>query len=215
MAQPQATARRKLRVLIADDVQETRRSTRLMLAAIDNVEVVAIASNGLQAVEFAKEHHPDIVLLDINMPEMDGMTAYREIAKIYPETGCIIISAEQDASTFQTAISAGVHEYLIKPFTVEELEVAVARVREHVQKAYENLVQTDRLKQKNEAYLKQLAEEYSKARRTDDQAIEVFEFLAEYPQCELRWLQTLAMMYVARQKWDRLKVLAEKLDGRN
>src|ERR1044071_734003 len=98
MTQP-LTHRRKLRVLIADDIQETRRNTRLMLATIDDVEVVAIAANGLQALHLAKEHHPDLVLLDINMPEMDGLTAYKEIAKVYPEIGCIIISAEKDPTT--------------------------------------------------------------------------------------------------------------------
>ena len=85
MTQP-ISHKRKSRVLIADDVQETRRNTRLMLATIDDVEVVAIAANGLQALQLAKEHHPDLVLLDINMPEMNGLTAYREIAKVHPET---------------------------------------------------------------------------------------------------------------------------------
>src|SRR5689334_8354254 len=96
MVQTNGSSRRKLRVLIADDVQETRRNTRLMLATIDDVEVVAIAANGVQAVELAKEHHPDIVMLDINMPEMDGLSAYKRIAQIHPDTGCIIISAEKD-----------------------------------------------------------------------------------------------------------------------
>jgi DNA-binding NarL/FixJ family response regulator len=67
MTQTGVPPKRKLRVLIADDIQETRRSTRLMFSVISDVEVVAIASNGQQAVNMAKEHHPDIVVLDINM----------------------------------------------------------------------------------------------------------------------------------------------------
>jgi len=215
MAQPEITTRKKLRVLIADDVQETRRNTRLMLATIDDVEVVAIAANGVQAVQFAQEHHPDIVLLDINMPEMDGLTAYQEIAKVYPETGCIVISAEKDTTTLRNAMSIGVQEYLIKPFTVDELETAINRVHVLVDQSRQKLVQAEQLRVRNEAYLKQLADEYSKARRTDDQAMEVFERLADNPQCEPRWLQTLAMIYVVRQKWGKLKVLAEKIEGRN
>jgi len=202
----------RLRVLIADDIQETRRNTRLMLATIDNVEVVAIAVNGLQAVEMAKEQHPDIVLLDINMPVMDGLTAYREIARIYPETGCIIISTEKDSTTLRTAMSIGVQEYLIKPFTIDELESAIGRVDQKVQGNRKKLAQMDDLKRKKEDYLKQLATEYSKARRTDDKAMEVFEQLADYPNCEARWLQTLAMIYVVRQEWGRLKILAAKLE---
>jgi len=211
MTQP-LTHRRKLRVLIADDVKETRRNTRLMLATIDDVEVVAIAANGLQAVQLAKEHHPDIVLLDINMPEMDGLTAFRNIAQIHPDTGCIVISAEKDSTTLRTAISLGVQEYLIKPFTIDELEGAIARVDQKVQGNRKKLAQVDDLKRKKEDYLKQLATEYSKARRTDDKAMEVFEQLADYPNCEARWLQTLAMIYVVRQEWSRLKILATKLE---
>jgi len=214
MTQPVVSQRRKLRVLIADDVQETRRNTRLMLATIDDVEVVAIAVNGLQAVQMATEHHPDIVLLDINMPEMDGLTAYREIAKFHPDTGCIIISAEKDTTTLRTAMSMGVQEYLIKPFTIEELEMAVVRVYERVQQTRQKLAQADKLNKQREAYLTQLATEYAKTRRTDDQAMEVFEQLAENPQCDARWLQTLAMIYVVRQKWGKLKTLAEKVEQR-
>lgn len=214
MAQPDFHGRKKLKVLIADDVQETRRSTRLMLATIDDVEVVAIASNGLQAVQFAMEHHPDIVLLDINMPEMDGLTAYREIAKVFPETGCIIISAEKDAESFRNAISVGVQEYLVKPFTGDELEEAITHVRGRVEQAQQRVLQDTQVRKQREAYLVQLAAEYSKTRRTDDQAMEVFEQLAANPQCDPRWLQTLAMIYVVRQKWDRLKVLAGKLEQR-
>jgi len=215
MSQPDMTHKRKLRVLIADDVQETRRNTRLMLATIDDVEVVAIASNGVQAVQMAKEYHPDIVLLDINMPEMDGLTAYREINKIYPDIGCIIISAEKDTIALRTAISIGVQEYLIKPFTVDELETAVAHVHDHVEQVQKKLAQTAQLQKQREAYLAQLATEYSKNRRTDDQAMDVFEQLAENPNCEPRWLQTLAMIYVVRQKWGKLKALAEKIEQKN
>jgi len=214
MAVPGISSKRKLRVLIADDIQETRRNTRLMLATIDDVEVVAIAANGVQAVQFAAEQHPDIVLLDINMPVMDGLTAYREIVKIHPETGCIIISAEKDASTLRTAITVGVQEYLIKPYTADELEEAIGRVRVLVDQAKLKIAQDTQVRRQREAYLSQLATEYSKSRRTDDQAMEVFEQLAENPQCEPRWLQTLAMIYVVRNKWGKLKALAEKLEGR-
>lgn len=214
MTQPEGTQNQKLRVLIADDIQETRRNTRLMLATIDDIEVVAIGSNGLQAVELAKEHHPDIVFLDINMPEMDGLTAYSEILKIHPDTGCVIISAEKDTTTLRTAMSIGVQEYLIKPFTVEELEVAVARVHKLVIQTRKKLAQDTQLRKQREAYLAQLATEYAKSRRTDDKAIEVFEHLAENPKCEMRWIQNLAMIYIVRQKWGKLRILAEKVEKR-
>jgi YesN/AraC family two-component response regulator len=214
MTQPETYHHKKIKVLIADDVQEARRNTRLMLAAIDDVEVVAMAANGIQAVQLAKERRPDVVLLDINMPEMDGLTAYREIAKFNPDTGCIIISAEKDTATLRTAMSIGVQEYLIKPFTIDELELAISRAQKRVEQVHQKIAQTDQLNRQREAYLVQLAVEYAKARRTDDKAIEVFEQLTENPKCEARWLQNLAMIYVVRQKWDRLKILAEKIEKR-
>ena len=212
--QPETSPKRKLKVLIADDVQETRRNTRLMLATIDDVEVVAIAANGIQALQLAKEQHPDIVLLDINMPEMDGLTAYREIHKVLPGTGCIIISAEKDSTTLRNAISVGVQEYLIKPFTVEELEAAMGRVRILVEHYRVKLTQDTQVRKQREAYLLQLAAEYSKTRRTDEKAMEVFEQLAQNPECDPRWLQTLAMIYVVRQEWGRMRVLATRLEHR-
>jgi len=214
MVQTGGSPHRKLRVLIADDVQETRRNTRLMLATIDDVEVVAIASNGVQAVELAKDHHPDIVMLDINMPELDGLSAFRRIAQIYPDTGCIIISAEKDTTTLRTAMSIGVQEYLIKPFTGDELETAIARVRVLVEKQRIKIAQDVQLRKQRETFLVQLAAEYAKTRRTDEKAVEVFEQLAQNPQCEARWLQNLAMIYIVRQDWSKLKILATKVEQR-
>jgi YesN/AraC family two-component response regulator len=212
MTQTDGPSKKKLRVLIADDVQETRRNTRLMLSTLD-VEVVAIASNGVQAVEMAKEHHPDIVLLDVNMPEMDGLTAFKNIARIYPDTGCIIISAENDSDTLRTAMSVGVHEYLIKPFIIEELETAIERVNTRLSESRQKTVQSSELQKKTEVYLEQLADEYVKARRTDDQALQLFEQLAENPECKVQWLKTLALIYAIRQEWGKLKDLSTRLEG--
>ena len=203
---------RKLRVLIADDVHETRRNTRVMLSLIDGVEVVAIAMNGLQAVEMAMLTQPDIVVLDINMPELNGLAAYKRISQASPNIACVIISAEKDPATLRAAMSIGIQNYLIKPFSANELEAAIKEVGNRLEAAKENSTHTDQLREKNAVYLKQLAEEYTKAKRTDDQAIEVFEELTELPECDLRHMQNLAMIYVVRQKWDRLKALAEKIE---
>ena len=211
MTQAERSPTQKMRVLIADDIQETRRNTRLMLSMIDDVEVVAIAANGRQAVEMAKEQRPDIVVLDVNMPEMNGLAAYKEIAKIRPDTGCVIISAEKDSEILRVAMSLGIRDYLFKPFTVDQLENAIEKVSARMEKTRQQHAQTNQLRQKNEAYLTQLATEYAKSRRTDDQAVEVYEQLAANPACEMRWLRTLAMIYVVRQEWGKLKALAERL----
>jgi YesN/AraC family two-component response regulator len=206
------TDKKKLRVLIADDFQETRRSVRIMLSMNPAVVVVAIAMNGKQAVEMAREHHPDIVIMDVNMPEVNGLAAFKEISQIYPETGCIIISAQKDTTTLSTAMALGAQEYLTKPFTIDELNDAVDRVAEQVDKSQQKLVEADRLHQKTKDTLKELADEYAKSKRTDTMALAVFEQLAENPECDLHWLRTLAMIYIVRKEWGKLKVLAARLE---
>ena len=203
---------RKLRILIADDVQETRRNTRLMIASLDYAEVVAIASNGRQAVEMTEEQHPDIVILDINMPEMDGLTAYQHIVQAHPDTGCIIISAEDNPVIVNAATSIGIQEYLVKPFLVDEIEAAVKRVSGRMREKRQKRVQSNLLNENSAAYLELLANEYLKEGRTDDQATQVFERLTLNPQCALRWLETLAMVYAIRREWGKLKTLAARLE---
>ncbi|MDX9993314.1 MAG: response regulator [Anaerolineales bacterium] len=202
----------KLRVLIADDFHETRRSVRLMLSMNPDVVVVAIAKDGREAVELAREHHPDIVILDINMPQLDGLTAFKQISEIYADTGCILISAQREIQVLDTAITLGVQEYLGKPFTIEELNDAVNRVGKKLRQKRPSLENAGRLHKQSEIYLEKLANEYAKSRRTDDKALEVFEHLAENPGCELRWLRTLAMLYIIRQEWGKLKALATRLE---
>jgi YesN/AraC family two-component response regulator len=207
----QANKRSPYRVIIADDVLETRRNTRLMLADNPMVDIVAIAHNGREAVDLAKKHQPDIALLDINMPEMNGFEAFQEMHSIFPTMACVIISAEDDNQSFRTAMNVGAREYLVKPFTVYQLNNAVKRVGDIVKKDREQADVAERLRKQRASYLFQLAHEYTKSRRTDDEALEVFEQLAANPRCELRWLRTLAMLYIIRQDWPRLQVLSGRL----
>jgi YesN/AraC family two-component response regulator len=212
MTPTESSSQKKLRVLIADDFQETRRSVRIMLSMNPAVVVVAIAANGKQAVELAREHHPDIVVMDVNMPEVNGLAAFKEISQIYPETGCIIISAQKDSTTLSAAMELGAQEYLTKPFTIDELNDAVNRVAEQVDKSQQKLAEADQLHHKTEDTLKHLADEFSKTKRTDTMALGVFEQLAENPDCELHWLRTLAMIYIVRKEWGKLKTLAARLE---
>jgi len=205
----------RLRVLIADDIQETRRNTRVMLTMNPEVEVIAVASNGREALELAREKNPDLAILDINMPEMDGLSAFEEMRKINPDIVCIIISAEKENQTLRRAMSVGAREYLIKPFTVDEINLAVYNVGQRILQKRQNRVKIDNVREEREAYIRRLANEYAKTRRTDKKALEVFEHLAANPDCELRWLRILAMIYVIRQEWKKLQVLAERLEQRS
>jgi YesN/AraC family two-component response regulator len=199
--------------MIADDVLEMRRSTRLMLTQIPEVKVVAIAHDGRQAVEMAIEHKPDIILMDVSMPELDGVTAIEEILKRCPHTGCIVISGERDSEVLRRAMASGAKGYLVKPITTEELTDAVHRVGKLVQNNRLTEDLEKRRKFERKVFLQQLATEYVKARCTDDKALAVFEELTADPECEVPWLQSLAVIYVFRQEWEKLKSLADRLEG--
>jgi YesN/AraC family two-component response regulator len=202
----------KLRVLIADDNPETRRSVRLMLAIIPEVVVVAIGRDGQEAVDLARDYHPDLVILDINMPRKNGLVAYHEISQIYPDTGCIIISTDIPGRFPNKIIIPGIQEFLLKPFTVEEMQDVIERIKLVVWNYRHELLPAEQPIPQAEVDLKQLAQEYARARRVDDEAVGVFEKLAQDPACELRWLRLLAIMYMLRQDWAGLKALAARLE---
>ncbi len=201
----------RLRVMIADDVMETRRSTRLMLTLVPEAKLVAIAHDGRQAVDMARKHKPDIALMDISMPGMDGVEAIAEILKYQPGVGCIVISAERDKQTLRRAIAAGAKGYLIKPITSEELIDEVRRVAALLKEGGQP---DDKKRQRHERtiYLQQMAMIYVKARRTDDKALAVFEELAADPDCAVPWLQSLAVIYVFRKEWGKLQKLSARLE---
>jgi YesN/AraC family two-component response regulator len=196
---------RKKRVLIADTTQETRRNTRVMLSSVKGVEVVAIALDGTQAIEMARLHKPDIVLLDINMSKVNGLAAYRQILKENPRTVCILVSAERHLETIEAARKLGIQNFLIKPFTEHELDDAM----QDVIRRLDNMPVTQ---ENREMRLRRLAEEYVRIQRTDEEAVKVLEEAIQLPKPELRWMQTLAMIYVVRQRWDKLKAITEKLE---
>jgi len=196
---------RKKRVLIADTTQETRRNTRVMLSTVKGVEVVAIALDGTQAVEMARQHKPDIVLLDINMSKLNGLNAYKQILQVNPTTACILVSAENHPETVEAAKGMGIQNFLVKPFTEHELELAMQDVIQRL----DGKLNDQHLKE-----LRKLADEYVRTKRTDEEAVKVFEEAIELPDSELVWMQTLAMIYVVRKRWGKLKVLAERLEYR-
>lgn len=196
---------RKKRVLIADTTQETRRNTRVMLSSVKGVEVVAIALDGTQAIEMARQHKPDIVLLDINMSKVNGLNAYKQILQENPRTACILISAVNDPETVKAAKALGIENVLIKPFTEHELDTAMYDVIKRVD---------SQINSQQAVRLRELADEYVRTKRTDEYAVKVFEEAIELPDNEMVWMQTLAMIYVVRKRWGKLKVLAEKLEQR-
>lgn len=202
----------RLRVIIADDVNVTRNSTRLMMTLVPEVKVVAIAGNGRQAVEMARKTAPHIALMDVNMPEMNGLDAIQTMVELNPDLAFVVLSAEQDSETLRRAVEAGARGYLIKPFTAEQLVTTVRRIVSEVRYKQAERAQQKRMQKQRNDYLVKLARSYKQSRRTDDEAIELFEELAADDLCDARWLRHLAVLYVLRDEWGKLRELAARLE---
>jgi pilus assembly protein CpaE len=117
-------------VLVVDDSAEARENIRKLLRFDDEVEVVGEAENGRVAVDRAKELHPDVILMDINMPVMDGITATERLSLEAPECGIVMISVQGEAEYLRKAMMAGAREYLTKPFAGDDLANAIKKVAE-------------------------------------------------------------------------------------
>jgi pilus assembly protein CpaE len=117
-------------VLIVDDLPETRENVRKLLQFEPEIEVIGQAGTGEQAIEMAQESKPDIILMDINMPGIDGIGASQTISELVPHSQIIIMSVQSDADYLRRAMLAGARDFLTKPFGGDELITAIRRVHE-------------------------------------------------------------------------------------
>jgi two-component system, NarL family, response regulator NreC len=117
-----------IRILIADDHGIVRAGLKLLLNRISGTEVVAEAADGREAVRLAKAFQPDVVLIDVAMPLLNGLDAARQISRDNPRTGIIVLSMYMDESYILRALDAGARGYLIKDNADDELENAIRSV---------------------------------------------------------------------------------------
>jgi pilus assembly protein CpaE len=118
----------KIRVLIVDDIAETRDNLEKLLFFEKDIEVVAKASTGREAVAMAKQYQPDVVLMDINMPDMDGIAATEALLSQVPTTQVIMMSVQGEQDYLRRSMLAGAREFLIKPISAEDLYNAIRHV---------------------------------------------------------------------------------------
>jgi pilus assembly protein CpaE len=119
-----------IRVLIVDDLPETRENVRKLLQFESDIEVIGQAGTGEEAIQMAKEHQPDIILMDINMPGIDGIGASQQITESVPSVQIIIMSVQSDPNYLRRAMMAGARDFLTKPFGGDELVAAIRRVHD-------------------------------------------------------------------------------------
>ncbi len=114
-----------IRVLIADDHQVVRSGLEQLLATADDIELVAMAANGAEAVDLVAEHHPDIVLMDLSMPELDGVAATRTIVAAGGSTQVVVLTSFSDRQRILDALDAGAAGYVLKHAEPDELLEAI------------------------------------------------------------------------------------------
>jgi pilus assembly protein CpaE len=137
MSEPQ-----KINVLIVDDIAETRENIRKLLQFEANIEVIGVARSGTEAIRVSGETNPDVVLMDINMPDMDGITATERIRSKMPGVQIVILSVQSDPNYMRKAMLAGARDFLTKPPDLDELISAIKRAGEMAQQEKRKAAQT-------------------------------------------------------------------------
>lgn len=140
----------EISIVIVDDIKETRENIRKLLSFEESFVVIGEAENGEEAVNVVKELRPDVVLMDINMPIKDGIKATEEISIFVPECAVIMISVQGESEYLKKAMSAGARDFIIKPFTGEDL----ARTVLDVYKIDAKRKEANNLKKKDEVQTK-------------------------------------------------------------
>ncbi|MEA2575330.1 MAG: pilus assembly protein CpaE [Chloroflexia bacterium] len=118
----------KIGVLIVDDIADTRENLSKLLMFERDIEVVGTAASGPEAIELSRKLLPDVVLMDINMPEMDGIKAAEMLSGEFPGIGIIMMSVQGEQDYLRRAMLAGAREFLIKPFSGDDLVRAIRHV---------------------------------------------------------------------------------------
>lgn len=119
---------KKITFVITDDAIFMRTLLRKIIEQSDDYEVVGEASNGREAIDAAKKFQPDILTLDITMPEMDGIQAVKEILKVSPKTRIIMVSAMGQQSMVIEAIKQGAKDFVVKPFDKSRVYQSIKNV---------------------------------------------------------------------------------------
>ena len=119
-----------IRLAVVDDHVIVRNGLEQLLATTDDIELVGMAANGLEALDLVAELQPDVVLMDLSMPEMDGVEATRRIVAAHPNVRVLVLTSFSDQSRIMEALRAGAEGYLLKHSEPDEIAAAVRAVHE-------------------------------------------------------------------------------------
>jgi pilus assembly protein CpaE len=118
----------QIRVLIVDDIPETRDHLTKLLGFESDIEVVGSAASGAQALQLAATLFPEVILMDINMPDMDGIAATERLSAEVPDAAVVMMSVQGESDYLRRSMLAGAREFLVKPFSSDELTASIRQV---------------------------------------------------------------------------------------
>lgn len=118
----------RIRILLVDDHTLVRAGLRALLESIAGVEVVAEAGSGKEAVELTRDHLPDVVVMDVSMPDMDGLQAAAEIKRELPDQKMMMLSAHSETAIVEQALQVGASGYLVKNAALVEFELCLQAI---------------------------------------------------------------------------------------
>lgn len=118
----------KIKILLVDDQELIRESLNIVLGMEEDFELVGMAANGQEAIKLCEQHKPDVVLMDINMPVMDGIDATKRIKSTWPKTQIIILTTFQEVEYVKEALSNGAEGYLLKAIHPKDLASSIRLV---------------------------------------------------------------------------------------
>ncbi len=164
-------------MLIADDHMIVREGIRKLLETEKDIEVVGEASNGRNAVDMALKLHPDVVVMDIAMPQINGLEATRQIRKVVPEAKIIILSAHSDDAYVESVMTLGANGYLIKQSSAHVLSEAIREVQKG--KAFYSPDISKRLNKRKQKTLDRNGVPNAKVSHLSSRELEVLQRIAE------------------------------------
>ena len=117
-----------IRLVLADDHEIVRAGLRMLLSPQPDIEIVAEAGSGAEAIELAQAHQPDVILMDVTMPDMDGMEATLQLKRLYPDCQILVLTVHADKQYFMKMLSVGASGYITKQAAADELISAIQAV---------------------------------------------------------------------------------------
>ena len=132
-----------IRVVVVDDIAETRDHISKLLSFESDMDVIGVAASGAEALEVATRLQPDVVLMDINMPGMDGITTTEQLSSRVPNAAIVMMSVQGESDYLRRSMLAGAREFLVKPFSSDELCESIRQVHSREREKHSRMLPAD------------------------------------------------------------------------